>query len=157
MYEFKYRARKVRGYSLPGCLWFLVYASLHLILSLNSLISLPCSFSVDLSCVTNEGAERVKISRARPLTYKYVEMLLQCFSTPPAAAFQGRHSSSESLSTEALQLCHKSPLHHDCSVENWPYYPHFRAFTCILIMRIRWLSCFRMYEINKLTKTYKDF
>ena len=44
---------------------FLVYVSYHLILLFTSLISILCSFSMDLSCVTNEGDERVKISRAR--------------------------------------------------------------------------------------------
>lgn len=63
---------------------------------------------VDLSCVTNEGVERVKISRARLLTYKYMDKLLECLSAPPAAAFQGCHSSRESSSMETLQLCHKS-------------------------------------------------
>lgn len=63
---------------------------------------------VDLSCVTNEGAERVKISRARLLTYKYTDKLLECLPAPPAAAFQGCHSSRESSSMETLQLCHKS-------------------------------------------------
>jgi len=77
--------------------------------------------------VINEGAERVKILRASLLTYKCVEILLSASLHLQQLCFILQEL------VETLQLSHKSPQHHDCSVENCPYYVHFRAFICIEI------------------------